>query len=168
MALEPLAEFSLHGHKRPPRRSAQQTENDASAGKLGADFDDAYCLLNSEVYELLSAARIMHVQAGVEIDKNPIFEKSLEYAKRFNNYKEENARRVRVLLEDAKLTSFELTTIANLDLAHKEAMAFLPSLEQRTRRSVEDDDDGQDDREDDSSDRLFALIESLGEFRGRT
>eukprot|EP01094_Clydonella_sp_ATCC50884_P021995 TRINITY_DN4962_c0_g1_i1.p1 TRINITY_DN4962_c0_g1~~TRINITY_DN4962_c0_g1_i1.p1 ORF type:complete len:134 (-),score=56.28 TRINITY_DN4962_c0_g1_i1:216-617(-) len=98
--------------------------------QLGKDFQEAQCMLNSEVYLLLS-------KRAEDFDENdeqpPVFDKTLKYVSRFNLYKGRSAvKEVRQLLLEKGLEQYELAAMANLCPEKvEEAKALIPSLQQR-------------------------------------
>ena len=126
--------------KRAPRKPQgvkDEDTEDASQGQFLSDYslDDKRPLMISEVYHFLKQAQTN--PESVDLDKNEIFVKTVEYVERFNHYRDsDNLAAVRQKLEEFTsplpskpvLTPFEVVTIANLQLNLQEAISFLPSL----------------------------------------
>eukprot|EP00743_Colponemidia_sp_Colp-15_P007204 GILK01007779.1.p1 GENE.GILK01007779.1~~GILK01007779.1.p1 ORF type:complete len:131 (-),score=31.88 GILK01007779.1:104-496(-) len=129
---------------------ATQEEEDAAELKLGPDFTNAKCLMNSEIAIVLE-----HRQAnpGVEDIENPVFDKTLAYVNRFNRYRNKEAvKQVRELLQKKNLEDFEIAALGNLNPEDaEEAKSLIPSLSRR----VEDDS-------------LNAILDDLRNFRKYT
>jgi len=106
------------------RNRQHAEEEDASALKLGTEFNNAGCLLISEVKYLLENR-----------DKDPpdtaVYNKTLEYVKTFAKFNTtDSASAVReTLRREPALTQFETAQIANLCPADaEEAKSIIPSL----------------------------------------
>ncbi|KAI0319396.1 HRDC-like protein [Amylostereum chailletii] len=106
------------------RHRQQVEEEDASALKLGPEFNNAGCLLISEVKLLLENR-----------DKDPpdtaVYNKTLEYVKNFTKFNTtDSAAAVReTLRREPELTLFETAQIANLcPVDAEEAKSIIPSL----------------------------------------
>mmetsp|Transcript_26413 Transcript_26413/g.36485 ORF Transcript_26413/g.36485 Transcript_26413/m.36485 type:complete len:142 (-) Transcript_26413:35-460(-) len=107
-----------------------QEEEDAAEIKLGAEFDQARCLMISEVSVVLETYLSRRKEEAPDEQPNPLFEKCLEYCKTFNRFENpEVVPSVRELLSSHDLYEFEVGVIGNLvpDSA-AEAKALVPSL----------------------------------------
>jgi len=107
-----------------------QEEEDAAELKLGSDFNEAQCLLNSEVAILLETSQQAHEADDSEAELSQVFIKTLNYVKTFSRYKNKTAvKEVRSLLTKKNLEEFEISSLANLcpDTA-EEAKSLIPSL----------------------------------------
>lgn len=106
------------------QRRTQTEDEDAASLKLGAEFNNAGCLLISEVKLLLDHRR----------DNAPdtaVYNKTLEYVKTFAKFNTaESATAVReTLRREPQLTQFETAQLANLVPADvDEAKSIVPSL----------------------------------------
>ena len=90
-------------------------EEDAARLLLGADFEHADCLLNSEVQLILESKRLELTDEAQEEQLSAVFEKTLQYVNSFNLYKGKTAvKEVRQILSGKGLHSFELAALANL------------------------------------------------------
>lgn len=111
--------------------SAQLTRNKPVCG---AEFLKAKCLMNCEVAIILEHKYEQIQQHSSESDPSSqvsqVFEKSLQYVKRFSRYKNPDAvRQVRETLSRYGLAEFELCTLGNLcPDTTGEATALVPSL----------------------------------------
>ncbi|XP_057548240.1 DNA-directed RNA polymerase II subunit 4-like [Amaranthus tricolor] len=108
-------------------------EENAAELKLGEDFIKAKCLMNGEVSMILEH-RLEQLQQVSEDPLNQmpqVFEKSLQYVKRFSRYKNPDAvRQVREILSRHQLAEFELAVLGNICLETvEEAIAMVPSLD---------------------------------------
>ncbi|KAK3287581.1 hypothetical protein CYMTET_4916 [Cymbomonas tetramitiformis] len=82
-------------------------EEDASELMLGAEFQDEKCLMISEVAIVLSKYDAILKEDGAE-QSNNVFDKCLEYCKRFNKFENPQAvTHVRELLSTAGFYEFE-------------------------------------------------------------
>ncbi|KAI5061225.1 hypothetical protein GOP47_0023730 [Adiantum capillus-veneris] len=118
-------------------------EEDASELKLGADFEKAKCLMNSEVAVILERKYEQLQQLPDPANQvSQVFEKSLQYVKRFSRYQNPNAvKQVREVLSRNQLAEFEVCVIGNLcPDTLEEAKALVPSLAKRSKS--DDDEDG--------------------------
>lgn len=112
--------------------SGEEEENAAEL-KIGEEFLKAKCLMNCEVAIILEHKyeQIQQMSDGDPSSQvSQVFEKSLQYVKRFSRYKNPDAvRQVRETLSRYGLAEFELCTLGNLcpDTAD-EATALVPSL----------------------------------------
>ncbi|KAJ7509765.1 HRDC-like protein [Mycena galericulata] len=99
-------------------------EEDASALKLGTEFNNAGCLLISEVKYLLE-------NRDKDAPDTKVYNKTLEYVKTFTKFSTtDSASAVRdTLRREPALTQFETAQIANLCPATAdEAKSVIPSL----------------------------------------
>eukprot|EP01116_Phalansterium_solitarium_P013620 TRINITY_DN3101_c0_g1_i1.p2 TRINITY_DN3101_c0_g1~~TRINITY_DN3101_c0_g1_i1.p2 ORF type:complete len:135 (+),score=19.48 TRINITY_DN3101_c0_g1_i1:56-460(+) len=105
-------------------------EEDAAQLKLGPDFQEAQCLLNSEVAILLDMSQAAHAEDESPADMSQVFLKTLNYVKQFNRYKSKTvAKEVRSLLGRKSLAEFEIASLANLcPETTEEAKALIPTL----------------------------------------
>ncbi|RDB23309.1 DNA-directed RNA polymerase II subunit rpb4 [Hypsizygus marmoreus] len=125
------------------RHRPQAEEEDASALKLGPEFNNAGCLLISEVKYLLE-------NRDKDAPDTAVYNKTLEYVKTFTKFNTtDSASAVReTLRREPALTQFETAQIANLCPADsEEAKSIIPSL-------VKIDDD-----------RLQALLDEIQTMR---
>uniref|UniRef100_A0A0E0JUN9 RNA polymerase Rpb4/RPC9 core domain-containing protein n=1 Tax=Oryza punctata TaxID=4537 RepID=A0A0E0JUN9_ORYPU len=112
--------------------SGEEEENAAEL-KIGEEFLKAKCLMNCEVAIILEHKyeQIQHMSDGDPSSQvSQVFEKSLQYVKRFSRYKNPDAvRQVRETLSRYGLAEFELCTLGNLcPDTTDEASALVPSL----------------------------------------
>ncbi|KLO07651.1 hypothetical protein SCHPADRAFT_922806 [Schizopora paradoxa] len=124
-------------------RRAFAEEEDASVLKLGAEFNNAGCLLISEVRYLLE-------NRDKDAPDTAVYNKTLEYVKQFGKFTTtDSASAVReTLRREPALTQFETAQIANLcPMDSDEAKSIIPSL-------VKIDDD-----------RLQALLDEIQTMR---
>ncbi|TYK00568.1 DNA-directed RNA polymerase II subunit 4-like [Cucumis melo var. makuwa] len=117
--------------------SGEEEENAAEL-KIGDEFLKAKCLMNCEV-SLILEHKYEQLQQRAEDPTNQIsqvFEKSLQYVKRFSRYKNPDAvRQVR----EYQLAEFELCVLGNLcPETVEEATSIVPSL--KTKGRVHDDE----------------------------
>ncbi|KAJ7629497.1 HRDC-like protein [Mycena polygramma] len=118
------------------RHRPQTEEEDASALKLGAEFNNAGCLLISEVKYLLEnrdkdAPDTKCTVLVVDLFWCMVYNKTLEYVKTFTKFNTtDSASAVRdTLRQEPALTQFETAQIANLCPATAdEAKSVIPSL----------------------------------------
>ncbi|KVI08544.1 HRDC-like protein [Cynara cardunculus var. scolymus] len=112
--------------------AAGEEEENAADLKIGDEFLKAKCLMNCEVSLILERKYDQLQQI--------VFEKSLQYVKRFSRYKNPDAvRQVRELLSGYQLAEFELCVLGNLcPETVEEAIAMVPSIKSRGR--VHDDE----------------------------
>ncbi|KAJ7625582.1 HRDC-like protein [Roridomyces roridus] len=106
------------------RHRSNAEEEDASALKLGAEFNNAGCLLISEVKYLLE-------NRDKDAPDTKVYNKTLEYVKTFTKFSTtDSASAVReTLRREPALTQFETAQIANLCPATAdEAKSVIPSL----------------------------------------
>ncbi|KAK9071546.1 hypothetical protein SSX86_007974 [Deinandra increscens subsp. villosa] len=116
--------------------SGEEEENAAEL-KIGDEFLKAKCLMNCEV-SLILEHKYEQLQQMSEDPMNQVsqvFEKSLQYVKRFSRYKNPDAvRQVRELLSRYQLAEFELCVLGNLcPETVEEAIAMVPSIKSRGR-----------------------------------
>ncbi|OMP02563.1 RNA polymerase II, Rpb4 [Corchorus olitorius] len=130
--------------------SGEEEEN-ASELKIGEEFLKAKCLMNCEV-ALILEHKYEQLQQTSEDPMNQVsqvFEKSLQYVKRFSRYKHADAvRQVREILSRYQLAEFEvrvcildsaLCVLGNLcPETVEEAIAMVPSI--KTKGRAHDDD----------------------------
>ncbi|QRV74322.1 DNA-directed RNA polymerase II subunit RPB4 [Ceratobasidium sp. AG-Ba] len=105
-------------------RRTQNEEEDAAALKLGSEFNNAGCLLISEVKYLLE-------HREKDSPDTTVYNKTLEYVKTFTKFNtNESSSAVReALRREPNLTQFETAQIANLCPADvDEARNIIPSL----------------------------------------
>ncbi|XP_024982946.1 DNA-directed RNA polymerase II subunit 4 [Cynara cardunculus var. scolymus] len=122
--------------------AAGEEEENAADLKIGDEFLKAKCLMNCEV-SLILERKYDQLQQMSEDPMNQVsqvFEKSLQYVKRFSRYKNPDAvRQVRELLSGYQLAEFELCVLGNLcPETVEEAIAMVPSIKSRGR--VHDDE----------------------------
>ncbi|CAE6480625.1 unnamed protein product [Rhizoctonia solani] len=99
-------------------RRTQTEEEDAAALKLGSEFNNAGCLLISEVKYLLE-------HREKDSPDTAVYNKTLEYVKMFTKFNTNES----VLRREPNLTQFETAQIANLCPADvEEARNIIPSL----------------------------------------
>ncbi|KAF9240710.1 HRDC-like protein [Melanogaster broomeanus] len=106
------------------RHRTHAEEEDASALKLGAEFNNAGCLLISEVKYLLE-------NRDKDAPDTAVYNKTLEYVKTFAKFNTtDSASAVReTLRREPALTQFETAQIANLcPGTAEEAKSVVPSL----------------------------------------
>ncbi|CAG7851674.1 SubName: Full=Uncharacterized protein {ECO:0000313/EMBL:CCA74453.1} [Serendipita indica DSM 11827] len=106
-------------------RRTHLEEEDAATLKLGAEFNNAGCLLISEVKILLKEKE---GKPGVD---SPVFNKTVEYVNMFSKFStEDTIGLVRATLRrQANLTQFETAQLANLcPSTAEEAKSIIPSL----------------------------------------
>ncbi|KAJ7763583.1 HRDC-like protein [Mycena maculata] len=106
------------------RHKSTVEEEDASALKLGTEFNNAGCLLISEVKYLLE-------NRDKDAPDTKVYNKTLEYVKTFTKFSTtDSASAVRdTLRREPALTQFETAQIANLCPATAdEAKSVIPSL----------------------------------------
>ncbi|XP_071735442.1 DNA-directed RNA polymerase II subunit 4 [Rutidosis leptorrhynchoides] len=116
--------------------SGEEEENAAEL-KIGDEFLKAKCLMNCEV-SLILEHKFEQLQQMSDDPMNQVsqvFEKSLQYVKRFSRYKNPDAvRQVRELLSRYQLAEFELCVLGNLcPETVEEAIAMVPSIKSRGR-----------------------------------
>jgi len=116
---------------------AAEEEENAAELKLGEEFLKAKCLMNCEVAMILEH-RLEQAQQLSEDPMNQmsqVFEKSLNYVKRFSRYKNPDAvRQVREVLSRYQLAEFELCVLGNMcPETVEEAVALVPTLKDKSR-----------------------------------
>nr|ACU16850.1 unknown [Glycine max] len=116
--------------------SGEEEENAAEL-KIGDEFLKAKCLMNCEV-ALILEHKYEQLQQTSDDPMNQVsqvFEKSLQYVKRFSRYKNPDAvRQVREILARYELAEFELCVLGNLcPETVEEAIAMVPSIKSRGR-----------------------------------
>ncbi|KAJ2486186.1 DNA-directed RNA polymerase II subunit rpb4 [Coemansia sp. RSA 2050] len=95
------------GRKQGPYRSCTEEILDAGKLKLGEDFQDAECLLISEVKVLLEA---QYESKKEEKSLTDVYTKTLEYVQKFSRYtSRDTVKEVRALLKQTNLEPFECT-----------------------------------------------------------
>ncbi|CAA0824343.1 DNA-directed RNA polymerase II subunit 4 [Striga hermonthica] len=121
--------------------SAEEEENAAEL-KIPDEFLKAKCLMNSEVALILEHKydQLQHTMDDPLNQMSQVFEKSLQYVKRFSRYKNNDAvRQVREILSRYQLAEFELCVLGNLcPETVEEAIAMVPSI--KTRGRAHDDE----------------------------
>ncbi|KIJ55547.1 hypothetical protein M422DRAFT_220275 [Sphaerobolus stellatus SS14] len=108
------------------RRRKETEEEDAALLKLGSEFNNAGCLLISEVKYLLE-----HRDESKAPPDTPVYNKTLDYVKTFTRFQTSDAAgAVRdILRRESQLTQFETAQIANLcPVTADEAKSVIPSL----------------------------------------
>ncbi|CAK9219916.1 unnamed protein product [Sphagnum troendelagicum] len=112
-------------------------EEDASELKLGEDFVKAKCLMNAEVALVLQRKyeQLQQLSDDPVSQISQVFEKSLQYVKRFSRYQNPEAvKQVREVLTRNKLHEFEVSVIGNLcPETVEEAKAVVPSITKKGR-----------------------------------
>ncbi|PAV20157.1 RNA polymerase II [Pyrrhoderma noxium] len=124
-------------------RRTQEQDEDASVLKLGPEFNNAGCLLISEVRYLLE-------NRDKDAPDTIVYNKTLEYVKQFAKFTTtDSASAVReTLRREPALTQFETAQIANLcPVDSEEAKSIIPSLQK-----IDDD-------------RLQALLDEIQTMR---
>ncbi|KAG8484488.1 hypothetical protein CXB51_022884 [Gossypium anomalum] len=129
--------------------SGEEEENAAEL-KIGEEFLKAKCLMNCEVALILEHKyeQLQQMSDDPMNQVSQVFEKSLQYVKRFSRYKNPDAvRQVREILSRYQLAEFELCVLGNLcPETVEEAIAMVPSIKQRivldmqTKGRAHDDD----------------------------
>lgn len=115
-----------------------EVEENAAELKLGDEFLKAKCLMNCEVAVILEHKHEQYQQ--VAEDPSQVFEKSLQYVKRFSRYKNPDAvRQAREILSRYQLAEFELCVLGNLcPETVEEAIAVVPSVKTKGRELDDD------------------------------
>ncbi|KAL6219992.1 hypothetical protein ACLB2K_007750 [Fragaria x ananassa] len=126
--------------------SGEEEENAAEL-KIGDEFLKAKCLMNCEV-SLILEHKFEQLQQMSDDPRNQVsqvFEKSLQYVKRFSRYKNADAElnlnlsSTFRILSRYQLTEFELCVLGNLcPETVEEAIAMVPSIKAKGR--VHDDE----------------------------
>ncbi|PVV03112.1 hypothetical protein BB560_002420 [Smittium megazygosporum] len=103
-------------------------DEDASLLKLGPDFQNADCLLISEVKILLETQRNAKIKENKKI--SDIIQKTLPYTQKFSHFNNQySAREARKVLSTVELSSFEIAQLGNLGCSEPaEAKSLIPSL----------------------------------------
>ncbi|XP_072956914.1 DNA-directed RNA polymerase II subunit 4 isoform X1 [Typha angustifolia] len=121
--------------------SGEEEENAAEL-KIGEEFLKAKCLMNSEVAIILDHKyeQLQQMSDDPANQISQVFEKSLQYVKRFSRYKNPDAvRQVREILSRYQLAEFELCVLGNLcPETVEEAIAMVPSI--KTKGRIHEDD----------------------------
>ncbi|KAH9718275.1 DNA-directed RNA polymerase II subunit 4 [Citrus sinensis] len=128
--------------------SGEEEENAAEL-KIGDEFLKAKCLMNCEVAIILhhKYEQLQQTSDDPMNQVSQVFEKSLQYVKRFSRYKNPDAvRQVREypsslwkILSRYQLAEFELCVLGNLcPETVEEAIAMVPSI--KTRGRAHDDE----------------------------
>ncbi|KAI4352071.1 hypothetical protein L6164_006357 [Bauhinia variegata] len=116
-------------------------EEDASELKLGADFQKAKCLMNSEVCLLLEHKYEQYKQMCEDSMTHvpQVFERSLQYVKRFSRISNQDAaKQTREVLSRCQLAEFELAVLGNLcPETVEEAITIVPTLKAKGRLDAE-------------------------------
>ncbi|XP_042493643.1 DNA-directed RNA polymerase II subunit 4 [Macadamia integrifolia] len=116
--------------------SGEEEENAAEL-KIGDEFLKAKCLMNCEVALILDRKyeQLQQMSDDPMNQISQVFEKSLQYVKRFSRYKNPDAvRQVREILSRYQLAEFELCVLGNLcPETVEEAIAMVPSIKTRGR-----------------------------------
>ncbi|RAL45958.1 unnamed protein product [Cuscuta campestris] len=117
-------------------------EENAAELKIGDDFLKAKCLMNCEVALILEHKyeQLQQMSEDPTTHISQVFEKSLQYVKRFSSFKTTDAvRQAREILSRYQLAEFELCVLGNLcPETVEEAIAMVPSLKNRGR-SLDDE-----------------------------
>ncbi|KAJ3693925.1 hypothetical protein LUZ60_009405 [Juncus effusus] len=121
--------------------SGEEEENAAEL-KIGDEFLKAKCLMNCEVAIILDHKfeQLQQVSEDAASQVSQVFEKSLQYVKRFSRYKNPDAvRQVREVLSRYQLAEFELCVLGNLcPETVEEAIAMVPSI--KTKGRIDDEE----------------------------
>ncbi|WFD38408.1 RNA polymerase B [Malassezia japonica] len=135
------------------RRRGNAEVEDASQGKLGPEFQDAGCLLISEVHLFFS--RPGEMTGEREAGASGVAQKTKEYVDEFSRYKEQSTiREVRALLikhaaqpdldgstaddKGLQLSQFEMAQLANLAISDvDEARTLIPTLANKDDAQLE-------------------------------
>ncbi|KAG8649808.1 hypothetical protein MANES_08G141900v8 [Manihot esculenta] len=124
-----------------PSMSGEEEENAAEL-KIGDEFLKAKCLMNCEVALILEHKyeQLQQMSDDPMNQVSQVFEKSLQYVKRFSRYKNPDAvRQVREILSRYQLAEFELCVLGNLcPETVEEAIAMVPSI--KTKGRAHDDE----------------------------
>eukprot|EP00243_Klebsormidium_subtile_P004112 TRINITY_DN17893_c0_g1_i1.p1 TRINITY_DN17893_c0_g1~~TRINITY_DN17893_c0_g1_i1.p1 ORF type:complete len:149 (-),score=37.39 TRINITY_DN17893_c0_g1_i1:225-671(-) len=120
-------------------RDLSEEEEDAQQLKLGGEFQKSKCLLNAEVIGVLEGRQQLEENNNTEFTPTPVFDKSLEYAKRFRKYNNlAAAAEARKELAYRNLEQFEMCVIGNLcPVSAAEAKAVQASLSDPYRKDTE-------------------------------
>uniref|UniRef100_A0A1D1ZCW3 DNA-directed RNA polymerase II subunit RPB4 n=1 Tax=Anthurium amnicola TaxID=1678845 RepID=A0A1D1ZCW3_9ARAE len=121
--------------------SGEEEENAAEL-KIGEEFLKAKCLMNCEVSLILDKKyeQLQNISDDPMNQTSQVFEKSLQYVKRFSRYKtSETAKQVREVLSRNRLAEFELCVLGNLcPETVEEAIAMVPTIKSKGRFEDED------------------------------
>lgn len=116
--------------------SGEEEENAAEL-KIGQEFLKAKCLMNCEVALILDHRyEQLHQMSEDPMNQiSQVFEKSLQYVKRFSRYKNSDAvKQVREVLSRNQLAEFELCVLGNLcPETVEEAVAMVPTIKSKGR-----------------------------------
>ncbi|MCO5588978.1 hypothetical protein L7F22_042942 [Adiantum nelumboides] len=126
------------------------------------DFEKAKCLMNSEVAVILERKYEQMQQLPDPASQvSQVFEKSLQYVKRFGRYQNPNAvKQVREVLSRNQLAEFEVCVIGNLcPDTLEEAKALVPSLAKRSKS-----DDDENGITDDKIEQMLADLATIKKF----
>ncbi|KAI8321065.1 P-loop containing nucleoside triphosphate hydrolase protein, partial [Martensiomyces pterosporus] len=119
------------------RIPGQGEDEDAAKLQLGEDFQDADCLLISEVRILLEA---QYDNKKEDKSMTNVYEKTLEYVQKFSRYtNRDTVKEVRALLKTSNLEPFECAQLGNLCCNdYDEAKALIPSISSKIDDEVLD------------------------------
>ncbi|KAG8854582.1 RNA polymerase B [Tulasnella sp. 330] len=110
-------------------RKHQVEDEDAATLKLGSEFNNAGCLMISEVKTLLE---FRAEKSGKIASETAVFKNTKSYVDTFSKFNDDTSRSVREALTrhvDQGLTQFEIAQLANLIPASaEEAKNCIPSL----------------------------------------
>ncbi|KAJ2777160.1 RNA polymerase B [Coemansia javaensis] len=132
-------------------RPVAEESLDAARLELGVDFQDAECLLISEVKVLLEA---QYDSKKDEKSLDEVYTKTLEYAQKFSRYtNRDTIKEVRALLKPTGLEPFECAQLGNLCCSeYEEAKSLVPSIASK----ISDED----------LDSLLKQMDSLKKYQG--
>ncbi|KAJ2719283.1 RNA polymerase B [Coemansia sp. Benny D115] len=141
----------VHKNRGGPHRPQAEEKLDAATLDLGADFQDAECLLISEVKVLLEA---QYDNKKEEKNLKEVYTKTLDYVQRFSRYtNRDTIKEVRALLKPTDLEPFECAQLGNLCCnEYEEAKSLIPSIGNK----ISDDD----------LDSLLKQMDSLKKYQG--
>ncbi|GLU18393.1 hypothetical protein SLE2022_346970 [Rubroshorea leprosula] len=115
----------------------REEEENAAELKIGDEFLKAKCLMNCEVAILLEhrCEQLRHVSEDAMNQVPQVFEKSLQYVKRFSRFSNQEAvKQAREVLSRYGLTEFELAVLGNFCPENAaEAIATVPTLKTKGR-----------------------------------
>lgn len=115
----------------------KKEEENAAELKIGDEFLKAKCLMNCEVALILEHKyeQLQQMSDDPTNQISQVFEKSLQYVKRFSRYKNPDAvRQAREILSRYPLAEFELCVLGNLcPETVEEGIAMVPSIKNRGR-----------------------------------
>ncbi|KAK4340078.1 hypothetical protein RND71_041540 [Anisodus tanguticus] len=108
-------------------------EENAAELKIGDEFLKAKCLMNCEVALTLEHKYEQLQKMSDDTTISHVFEKSLQYVKRFSRYKNrDGVRQVREILSRYPLAEFELCILGNLcPETVEEGVVLVPSFKNR-------------------------------------